>query len=62
MPIHDRMPVIIPPDQYDLWLDLAVHDEKVLSGMLRPCASGDMTAYSISTLINSNQILLHSVE
>jgi len=53
MPIHDRMPVIIPPDQFDLWLDPAVHDEKVLSGMLRPFNSSDMIAYPISTLVNS---------
>jgi len=53
MPIHDRMPVIIPPEQFDIWLDPAVHDEKVLSEMLRPSASDDMTAYPISTLVNS---------
>ena len=53
MPIHDRMPVIIPPDQYDLWLDPARNDEKQMSGMLRPFASTDMTAIPLSTLVNS---------
>lgn len=53
MPIHERMPVIIPPDQFDLWLDPTVHDEKKLSGMLRPFDSKAMTAYPISTLVNS---------
>lgn len=53
MPIHDRMPVIIPPDQFDIWLDPAVHDEKVLSKMLRPFASENLTAYPISTLVNN---------
>ena len=35
-----------------LWLDPAVH-EKQLSGMLRPFASDDMTAYPIRMLVNS---------
>lgn len=53
MPIHERMPVIIPPKKFSVWLDPAVHDEKVLSEMLRHCASSDITAYAISTLLNS---------
>jgi putative SOS response-associated peptidase YedK len=52
-PIHDRMPVIIPPDKFDLWLDPAARNEKALSGMLRPFASDEMTVYPISTLVNS---------
>lgn len=53
LPTHERMPVIIPPEKFSDWLDPAVHDEKVLSGMLRHCASSDITAYAISTLVNS---------
>ena len=53
MPIHERMPVIIPPDQFDLWLDPGVHDEKKLSGLLRPFDSKTMTAYPISTKVNN---------
>jgi putative SOS response-associated peptidase YedK len=44
MPIHDRMPVIIPPDQFEVWLDPELLDEKVLSGMLRPFSPDEMTA------------------
>jgi len=25
-PIHDRMPVILPPDQFERWLDVRAHD------------------------------------
>lgn len=53
MPIHERMPVIIPPDQFDTWLDSGVHDEKKLSALLRPFDSSEMTAYPISTLVNT---------
>lgn len=53
IPIHDRMPVIVPPDRYDLWLDSAEHDEKKLFAMLRPYSSVEMTAYPIGTLVNN---------
>lgn len=53
MPIHERMPVIIPPGEFDLWLDPSQHDEKKLSGLLRPFDSKTMTAYPISTQVNN---------
>jgi putative SOS response-associated peptidase YedK len=51
--LHDRMPVIIPPDKYSLWLDPAQHDGKKLSGLLRPFDSGEMAAYPVSTFVNN---------
>ena len=53
VPIHERMPFIIPPDKFDIWLDSAEHDEKKLLGMLRPFDSTEMTAYAISTKVNN---------
>jgi putative SOS response-associated peptidase YedK len=35
-PIHERMPVILPPDQYGLWLDPRHEDSEKLSKLLRP--------------------------
>ena len=52
-PIHDRMPVILSPEDYDEWLDPKVEDKKQLEGMLRPFASGEMEAYPVSTLVNN---------
>ena len=52
-PIHDRMPVIIPPDHYERWLDSAIIHENELSAMLRPYDAQAMTAYPISTLVNN---------
>lgn len=49
-PIHDRMPVIISPEQYDLWLDPRCQD---VTKVLRPYSSDDMLAYPISTLVNN---------
>jgi putative SOS response-associated peptidase YedK len=34
-PIHERMPVIIPPDQYGLWLDPRCQDSETLAKLLR---------------------------
>ncbi len=51
--IHDRMPVILPPDARELWLDPRIDDPARLSALLRPYAGGDLEAFSVSTLVNS---------
>ena len=52
-PIHGRMPVIVPPDQYGLWLDPRCEDTEKLAKLLRPCPAKDMLAYRVSTLVNN---------
>jgi putative SOS response-associated peptidase YedK len=52
-PIHDRMPVILQPDAYELWLDPAVQEPERLQPLLRPFAAGEMAAYPVSTVVNS---------
>ena len=52
-PIHERMPVILPPDQYALWLDPRCQDTEKLAELLRPYPSKDMVAYRVSTLVNN---------
>ena len=54
-PIHERMPVIIPPEQYDLWLDPKTQDTEKLEAVLRPYPTNDMIAYPVSSLVNSPQ-------
>lgn len=51
--IHDRMPVVIPPESFEIWLDPAVNDAERLSRLLRPFHSDEMTAYQVSTLVNN---------
>ena len=51
--LHDRMPVIIPPEQYRLWLDPEVQDDLRLQHLLQPFPSDEMTAYPVSTLVGS---------
>lgn len=51
--IHDRMPVILPPEAYDLWLDREVDDPSALLPVLRPRPDDELVAYEVSTLVNN---------
>ncbi len=52
-PVHDRMPVILDPDSYDLWLDTGMKDVRAASELLTPFDARAMRCYPISTRINS---------
>lgn len=54
-PIHDRMPVILQPEQFDDWLDPDNHDTAALTAMLAPCLPELMAAYPVSPAINSGR-------
>jgi len=51
-PLHNRMPVILQPDAYDVWLDPA-SDPASLQGLLRPYADDDLVAYPVSRAVNN---------
>jgi putative SOS response-associated peptidase YedK len=51
--IHNRMPVILDPKAYDLWLDPGEQGPDRLAEWLRPYPASDMTAYVVSRLVNS---------
>lgn len=53
VPIHDRMPVIVPPTEYDLWLSPEVRDPDALAHLYNPCPSGEMTAFPVGTTVNN---------
>jgi len=52
-PVHDRMPVILDPDSYDLWLDPGMQNVAAVSELLKPCDARLMQCYPISTQINN---------
>jgi putative SOS response-associated peptidase YedK len=52
-PLHNRMPVILHPQAYDLWLDSEVNDPQALQALLRPFPSEAMLAYPVSRWVNS---------
>ncbi len=51
-PIHGRMPVIVPVDARDAWLDPASPGDDV-KRLLVPLASAELEAYEVSTFVNS---------
>jgi putative SOS response-associated peptidase YedK len=51
--LQDRMPVILPPASYDLWLDPGFRDLAVTTEMLKPCDAGQMRRYAVSTRVNN---------
>jgi putative SOS response-associated peptidase YedK len=50
--VHDRMPVILDPDSYELWLDPGMQDIAVVSELLKPYDARLMRCYPVSTRIN----------
>jgi putative SOS response-associated peptidase YedK len=51
--IHDRMPVILPLDAYERWLDPANRDGHGLEPLLAPYPAELMDAYRVGTAVNS---------
>lgn len=51
-PLHDRMPVIVPPDAFDLWLNAANVDDKTAEALIQPAPDGLLDAYEVSTAVN----------
>jgi putative SOS response-associated peptidase YedK len=50
--VHDRMPVILPLEHYDLWLDPGFQGTDDLKGLLRPYEPSLMKRYPVSTRVN----------
>lgn len=54
-PVHDRMPVILDPDNYDLWLDPGMTDTAAVLEMVRPFDARRMRSYLVSARVNQVQ-------
>jgi putative SOS response-associated peptidase YedK len=52
-PIHDRMPVIVAPENYDAWLDAEKIDAKQAVALVGSAPDDLLEAYAISTRVNS---------
>jgi len=52
-PVHDRMPVILHPETYDLWLDDDVRKASLREELLRPFPASEMEGYPVGLSINS---------
>ena len=52
-PFHHRMPVIISPADYDVWLDAGIREPERLLPLLAPYPPEAMTAHPVSPLVNN---------
>ena len=51
--IHTRMPVILPPEHWDLWLDREITAPEAVEPLLAPAPASRITRRPVSTLVNS---------
>lgn len=51
--LHNRMPVILPPEAYADWLDPEERKPETLNSYLKPFPAVEMMAYPVSTLVNN---------
>jgi putative SOS response-associated peptidase YedK len=52
-PVHDRMVVILGPDDYATWLDPA-QPRSTIDDLLRPCPAGWLRAWRVSRAVNKS--------
>jgi putative SOS response-associated peptidase YedK len=50
--LHDRMPVIVPDDAWDRWLDPAPGDDGELVAMLQPSDAVELRIHPVERLVN----------
>lgn len=50
--IHDRMPVIVPPEAYELWLSSETREIELLQSLLRPYRASEVVAHPVSARVN----------
>ncbi len=51
-PIHDRMPVILPRQSWERWLDREVTEPDEVRSLLVPASDGSLREHSVATLVN----------
>ena len=51
--VHDRMPVFLDPDAYDVWLDPGMTSVAAASELLKPCDARQMRCFPVSIRVNS---------
>lgn len=52
-PVHDRMPVILATEDYELWLDDDLRKSSLREELLRPFTASEMEGYPIGLSVNS---------
>jgi len=51
--VHHRMPVILPPEAWDAWLDSDNHDVEQLAGLLKPADEELLTVWPVDPAVGN---------
>lgn len=51
-PVHDRMPVIVPPEAFDIWLDTDNVDDRTAAALIVPAPDSLLETWPVSTDVN----------
>ena len=51
-PLHDRMPLVIEPRDFDLWLDPQITDPQRLESLLKPFPADELTLHPVGARVN----------
>jgi putative SOS response-associated peptidase YedK len=51
-PIHERMPVLVPPEAFDLWLDCKAVDAETAAVLIAPGRDDLLEAREIAPAVN----------
>jgi len=52
-PLHDRMPVILDPEDYETWLDPSLQERDEVERLLASHPMPDWETYPVSTIVNN---------
>lgn len=52
-PLHDRMPVILSENDYNVWLDRRNEDEEKLTYLFEPLPDDELIAYPVNPVVNN---------
>lgn len=55
-PVHERMPVILPPDAYADWLSPGATDARRLLALLTPDSAADLRARAVGAMVNDPRV------
>jgi putative SOS response-associated peptidase YedK len=53
---HHRMPVILPPEAYEPWLDPKYSDLEKLAALLKPFPAETMSEYAVGRHVNNSRV------
>lgn len=51
-PVHERMPVILRPEDYEQWIDVKESNTERLQKLLAPYSAKEMSSHAVSTSVN----------